>query len=615
MKSRRASPTPRSPNSAPTVRTGTTVSQGKETFEAMGQSHGLVKYRSDIPAAGRQTLELSRYGDYVIVYVEGKRVGTLDRRKGQKTLEIDVPKEGAKLELLVEVHSRINFGPAMPDERKGLDGPVKVGGKELTLWSTQQYPLTNLNGLDFKPGRGGDVGFYRGTMNVATVGDTFLDTKGWNKGYVWINGRNLGRFWNIGPQRTMFIPGPWLKRGRNEVVVLDEGPMVAEATMEGLTKPLLDEIQVDWSRLHRKPDQKAVLEGLTPAYEGTLPEGDAWQILPVNATGRYLVLETLEEQKGQAYASLAELRADGPNGPLDRKGWKVAFADSEEIDGEEGGAEYAIDDQPTTYWHTQWSGSSPKYPHVLVIDLGKSETLKSVRLLPRQVNVNGRCVEVVAEERFGRIGPSSRYVRRPRFSRPGDALMKSLPSQFSRRFAAALLSVFGMSSLASAGYIVSWIYPHEASVNFWHPPTSGLKNLVQMDLNEMFPVVLRNDGVASGWGLEYNVFQFPFQNVVQVASGGGGAEVGEALFLKKDGTVAGWSSDGFAFIQPPADLKGVVSVATIGRASLALKADGKVVGWGSEGNVEYAVPIGLDRVVQIDMDHFLAAALRSDGTV
>ncbi|RYG30302.1 beta-galactosidase, partial [bacterium] len=304
------------------------------------------------------------------------------------------PKEGVRLSLLVEVHSRINFGHAMPDERKGLDGPVKVGGKELTNWLVNQYPLTSLRGLDFKPGAGGGVGYYRGTMNVPTVGDTYLDTKGWNKGYVWINGRNLGRFWNIGPQRTMFVPGPWLKRGRNEVVVLDEGPEAPARTMEGLTSPLLDEIQVDWSRLNRKPGQVVELSNLTAAYEGTLPEGEAWQSLPVTATGRYLVLETLEEQKGQAYAAVAEIRAEGPNGPIDRKEWKVVFADSEEIDGEEGGAGNVLDDQPTTFWHTQWQGSSPKHPHYLVVDLGKSETLKSVRLLPRQVNVNGRLKRV-----------------------------------------------------------------------------------------------------------------------------------------------------------------------------------------------------------------------------
>ncbi|CAN5549353.1 beta-galactosidase [soil metagenome] len=370
------------------------ISTRLPSFEEMGQAYGMVSYTTTETGAGKQTLVLARLCDYAIVSVDGKRAGTLDRRKGQRSLEVDVPRDGAPLSLLVEVHSRVNFGGELPNERKGMFGPVTLGGKPLTQWTLEKYPLTDLKGLAFAPGSGGGVGFYRGSFTVSKPGDTFLDTKGWNKGYVWVNGRNLGRFWDIGPQRTMVLPAPWLKRGRNEVVVLDEGPSVASATMEGLAAPILDGGESDWARLHRKPGEKVVLEGLKPIYEGTLPDGEAWETLSVSGTGRYLVLETLEEQKGQPFATLAELRADGPSGEIDRKDWKIAFADSEEIDEDDGGAQNAIDNQPTTFWHTQWSNGQPKHPHYLVIDLGKSETLTTVRLLPRQTNVNGRLKRV-----------------------------------------------------------------------------------------------------------------------------------------------------------------------------------------------------------------------------
>jgi beta-galactosidase len=84
--------------------------------------------------------------------------------------------------------------------------------------------------------------FYRGTFELAETGDTFLDTRGWGKGTVWINGHHLGRFWNIGPQQTLYVRGPWLHRGANDAIVFDlERP--ERQTLAGLTQPILDRLQ------------------------------------------------------------------------------------------------------------------------------------------------------------------------------------------------------------------------------------------------------------------------------------------------------------------------------------------------------------------------------------
>jgi beta-galactosidase len=80
---------------------------------------------------------------------------------------------------------------------------------------------------------------FRGTVTLSDVGDTWLDLRGWGKGVVWVNGHNLGRFWSIGPQRTLYVPGPWLRRGANEVIVLDLVPRGAP-TIEGLTAPVFE---------------------------------------------------------------------------------------------------------------------------------------------------------------------------------------------------------------------------------------------------------------------------------------------------------------------------------------------------------------------------------------
>ena len=102
------------------------------------------------------------------------------------------------------------------------------------------------------------------------------------------------------------------------------------------------------------------------------------------ATGRYFCLETLSAQDGRAYAAVAELDLlDAPDEVLNSAGWKIAYADSEEHDREDGSAENAIDGNPATFWHTQWSSASPNHPHHLVLDLGKSCTIAGFRYLPR----------------------------------------------------------------------------------------------------------------------------------------------------------------------------------------------------------------------------------------
>jgi beta-galactosidase len=98
-------------------------------------------------------------------------------------------------------------------------------------------PLSDLRGLRFfnKPVAG--PAFWRATFELPSTGDTFLDLRGWGKGYAWVNGRNLGRYWKIGPQQCLFLPGVWLKKGRNEIIVLDleEGGM---RSIAGLKDPV-----------------------------------------------------------------------------------------------------------------------------------------------------------------------------------------------------------------------------------------------------------------------------------------------------------------------------------------------------------------------------------------
>lgn len=135
----------------------------------------------------------------------------------------------------------------------------------------------------------------------------------WGKGMVWINGHALGRFWEIGLQQTLFLPGCWLKAGENEVVVLDlKGPR--EAQLQGLTEPVLDVLRGNLSPKHRKTGETLDLAGETAVFSGSVARGVAWRTLTFPAAkGRYLALEVLSVQ-GEGPAAIAEVELVGADG-------------------------------------------------------------------------------------------------------------------------------------------------------------------------------------------------------------------------------------------------------------------------------------------------------------
>lgn len=205
-------------------------------MEDLGQNFGFVLYRKQLERAGSR-LKTPEVRDYAVVLADGTPVGTLDRRLGERQLDVGL-KAGATLDLLVENMGRIGFNQKLVDERKGLLGPVSLGDDELTGWQNYSLPLDDLSALKFKSGaKARGPAFWRGTFKLKAAGDTFIDTRGWGKGHVWINGHHLGRYWHIGPQQTLFVPGVWLREGRNEVVVLDvESGGVR--SLQGLAKPV-----------------------------------------------------------------------------------------------------------------------------------------------------------------------------------------------------------------------------------------------------------------------------------------------------------------------------------------------------------------------------------------
>ncbi len=209
------------------------------TMEQMNQAYGYVLYRTTVAGPVSGDLTIGAVHDYAQVYLDGKLVGTIDRRLNQTSLPLHVASSRARLDILLENTGRVNYGPALPGERVGLLNGVRLAGHPLSGWDNYSLPMLTPGALAYtgKPCRG--ACFYEASFTVEHPADTFLDTGDLTKGEVWINGRPLGRFWNVGPQRTLYLPGPWLRPGANQIVVFDlQGE--PDRQLRGLDHPILD---------------------------------------------------------------------------------------------------------------------------------------------------------------------------------------------------------------------------------------------------------------------------------------------------------------------------------------------------------------------------------------
>lgn len=216
------------------------ASDTPKTMEQIGQAYGLILYRTRLKQAAQNAmLKLEHMQDFAVVYIDGEQIGTLDRHYHQDQLAIDAP-AGAQLDILVENMGRLNSTKRMRDETKGIHDAL-LDGQPLRGW--QIYPLTMdpapRVGPAAKPSVAGPH-FAEGSFTLDHPGDTFLDTRELGMGAVWVNGHALGRFWNIGPQATLYVPGVWLKKGRNDVVIFELLKDDPHPKLAGLMGSILD---------------------------------------------------------------------------------------------------------------------------------------------------------------------------------------------------------------------------------------------------------------------------------------------------------------------------------------------------------------------------------------
>ena len=90
----------------------------------------------------------------------------------------------------------------------------------------------------------GNPVIYQGTFKLSKVGDTFLDMSKWGKGIIFVNGHNLGRYWKVGPQQTLYLPGCWLNKGKNTIEIFEQQNDVKQTEISGVAKPVLDQLNL-----------------------------------------------------------------------------------------------------------------------------------------------------------------------------------------------------------------------------------------------------------------------------------------------------------------------------------------------------------------------------------
>jgi beta-galactosidase len=215
------------------------------TFEQLNQGHGYVWYSKHFtqPISGK--LELKGLRDYAIVYVNGTKVAELNSYYKKYDCQIDIP-FNATLDIVVENMGRINYGSRINESTKGIVSPVVINGETISGdWNMYKLPMNVAPNLSTakNTGKAGRPTVYQGNFTLTTTGDTFLDMRDWGKGIVFVNGINIGRYWSVGPQQTLYLPGCWLKKGKNDIVIFEQKNDVVQKNIKSMATPILEELK------------------------------------------------------------------------------------------------------------------------------------------------------------------------------------------------------------------------------------------------------------------------------------------------------------------------------------------------------------------------------------
>lgn len=195
------------------------------SMERHDQNYGYILYSTILDTTQKlHSIRMYEAADRAIVYVDGKKIFVaedIELKENHEFEEIDCYNK--RLDILMENMGRVNYGSMINYQRKGIDGSVVLNKRFAQHgWKTHCLPLDNLQMLDFEAGyTEGMPAFYKFNFFAQEAKDTFLDFEGWGKGVAYINGFNLGRFWSVGPQKRLYIPGALIREGKNEIILFE----------------------------------------------------------------------------------------------------------------------------------------------------------------------------------------------------------------------------------------------------------------------------------------------------------------------------------------------------------------------------------------------------------
>ena len=215
------------------------------TFEELGQGHGYVLYRKRFTQPVSGNLKIDGLRDFAVVYVDGKKVGELNRGFNQYELAVSIPFNGM-LEVLVENMGRINYGAEIVHNKKGIISPIQLNDFEISGgWEMYQMPMDKVPEVKNAQVKAGRPIIYQSTFELKKTADTFLDMSKWGKGLVFVNGHSIGRYWKVGPQQTLYVPGCWLNKGKNTVVIFEQLNDTPQTSLKFTDQPELDTVKLD----------------------------------------------------------------------------------------------------------------------------------------------------------------------------------------------------------------------------------------------------------------------------------------------------------------------------------------------------------------------------------
>ncbi|MEQ9764881.1 beta-galactosidase family protein [Streptococcus sp. ZJ151] len=206
------------------------LSTSRESFypqnmEALGQATGYIFYRTRLPRDHEEEkLRVIDARDRIHVFLDDQKVATQYQDEIGGDIMIKQQTDDSRIDILVENMGRVTYGHKLEasTQSKGLGRGLMADLHFVGEWEQYPLPLDNIEKISYEgQWQEGLPSFYEFEFNCQNPKDTYIDMSSFGKGVVFINGYHLGRFWQVGPILSLYLPGVLIKKGRNIITVFE----------------------------------------------------------------------------------------------------------------------------------------------------------------------------------------------------------------------------------------------------------------------------------------------------------------------------------------------------------------------------------------------------------